>query len=379
MAAGRMLGLAAMLVAPSRGAAESQRPEAAATPRDILFVMSVGHLPETTGGVESTTHELCLALGRRGWRPAVLCGSRRDGEDDALGYPVVRRAEPLAALAAAVRRFRPDVAVVQLGRLVPLARALVEAGLPTVIYFHNLEFAEMGGALFRHPRLGAITNSDFMAAALAPLLGAPPPVVPPLIDSSAYRTSPSGAVVTFVNPLPAKGLDIALHLAAARPDIPFEFVESWPLRPAEEASLAGQIAPLANVTLVRRTPDMRAVYGRSRLLLAPSRWIESWGRVASEAQVSGLPVIATRSGGLPEAVGPGGILVDADAPFAAWEAALATLWDDPAAHRRLSAAAIAHAARPDFQPAALLDRFVAAVAAHIAATAAGRCGAEAGA
>jgi len=48
---------------------------------------------------------------------------------------------------------------------------------------------------------------------------------------------------------------------------------------------------------------MRAAYGRSRLLLAPSRWVESWGRVASEAQISGLPVIATKSGGLPEAVG----------------------------------------------------------------------------
>jgi glycosyltransferase involved in cell wall biosynthesis len=174
-------------------------------------------------------------------------------------------------------------------------------------------------------------------------------------------------VATFVNPLPAKGLDIVLALAAGRPDIPFEFVESWPLRPAEEASLAARLATLPNVTLTRRCSDMREVYGRCRVLLAPSRWIESWGRVASEAQISGIPVIAARRGGLPEAVGPGGILVDPDAPLSAWEAALATLWDDPAAHRRYEAAALAHAARPEMAPDALLDRFIAAVEGHLAA------------
>jgi len=346
-------------------------PDQPAAQRDILFAMSVGHLPETTGGVESTTHQLCLALGRRGWRPAVLCGTRQaDADappDDALGYPVERTGDPLAALPATCRRIAPAVAVVQLGLVVPLARELVEAGVPTVIYLHNLEFAEMGGTLFSHPLLGYLTNSAFMADALAPILGSRPPVVPPLVDPSAYRANPSGAVATFVNPLPAKGLDIVLHLAASRPDIPFELVESWPLRPAEEQSLAARLAPLANVTLTRRGADMRAVYGRSRLLLAPSRWIESWGRVASEAQISGLPVIATRRGGLPEAVGPGGILIDVAAPLAEWEAALATLWDDPAAHRRYAAAALAHAARPEIQPEALLDRFIAAVEGHLAA------------
>src|SRR5882724_3107976 len=365
MAAGRMLRLAAMPVAPlTRAAAAADRSE-----RDILFAMSVGHLPETTGGVESTTHELCRALGRRGWRPAVLCGTQAAdaAPEDVLGYPVERRHDPLAALPATCRRRRPAVAVVQLGHVVPLAQALVEAGVPTLLYLHNLELAEMGGELFSHRLLGVITNSEFMADALAPLLGARPAVVPPLIDRAAYRTTPAGRVATFVKPLPAKGLDIVLALAARRPDIPFEFVESWPLRPAEEAALAARLADLPNVTLTRRCSDMRRVYGRSRVLLAPSRWIESWGRVASEAQISGIPVIAARRGGLPEAVGPGGILIDPEAPLAAWAAALATLWDDPAAHRRYAAAALAHAARPAIEPDALLDRFIAAVEGHLAA------------
>ena len=55
------------------------------------------------------------------------------------------------------------------------------------------------------------------------------------------------------------------------------------------------------------------------------------------------------------------------AALAAWAAALATLWDDPAAHRRYEAAALAHAARPAIEPDALLDRFIAAVEGHLAA------------
>ena len=359
-----MLRLATMPVVPLTCAAA-----AADLNRAILFAMSVGHLPETTGGVESTTHELAQALRRHGWRPAVLCGTEAADAtpEDGLGYEVERRRDPLAALPATCRRLRPTIAVVQLGRVVPLARALVEFSVPTLLYLHNLELAEMGGDLFSHRLLGTITNSEFMADALMPLVGARPAVVPPLIDRAAYRTTPTGEVATFINPLPAKGLDIVLALAARRPDIPFEFVESWPLRPAEEASLAARLADLPNVTLTRRCPDMRAVYGRSRVLLVPSRWIESWGRVASEAQISGIPVIAARRGGLPEAVGPGGILVDPDAPLADWEAALATLWDDPAAHRRYEAAALAHAARPEMAPDALLDRFVAVVEGHLAA------------
>lgn len=103
-----------------------------------------------------------------------------------------------------------------------------------------------------------------------------------------------------------------------------------------------RIRTLPNVTLVPRTTDMAAIYARARILLVPSQWEEAFSRVVVEAQFSGIPALANQIGGLPEAVGNGGLLLPADAPPRHWAAALRRIWDDPAEHARLSRTARAH-------------------------------------
>ena len=85
---------------------------------------------------------------------------------------------------------------------------------------------------------------------------------------------------------------------------------------------------------------MKTVYGRTKILLAPSKWEEAWGRVASEAHCSGIPVVGSRRGGLPEAIGEGGIVLDYDAPLDDWVASIRQLWNDADHYDRLSAAAL---------------------------------------
>jgi glycosyltransferase involved in cell wall biosynthesis len=103
---------------------------------------------------------------------------------------------------------------------------------------------------------------------------------------------------------------------------------------------------------------MRSVYGDARIVLAPSLWNEGWGRVASEAQVSGIPVLASTRGGLIEAVGPGGLLVDPEAGIDTWAHALSDLWDIPMVYDQLSRLAFLHARRPDFQPDAVISQLI---------------------
>ena len=51
---------------------------------------------------------------------------------------------------------------------------------------------------------------------------------------------------------------------------------------------------------------MRPIYGSTKALIAPSLWWESWGRVTTEAVFNNIPVLASNSGGLPEAIGGAG-------------------------------------------------------------------------
>ena len=67
---------------------------------------------------------------------------------------------------------------------------------------------------------------------------------------------------------------------------------------------------LSNVILIENTNNMKNIYSRARLLLMPSFGFESAGRVVAEAQLNGIPVIGSSSGGIPEMIGKGGIVID---------------------------------------------------------------------
>ena len=110
---------------------------------------------------------------------------------------------------------------------------------------------------------------------------------------------------------------------------------------------------------------MRPIWARTKLLLAPSLVEEGSGRSASEAQVNGLPVVASNRGALPETVGPGGVILDAHAPIADWVEAVARLMRDPSHYAAVADAARAHAARPEIQQDAVVDRFLRLVSEHV--------------
>jgi glycosyltransferase involved in cell wall biosynthesis len=352
-----------------------------------LFVTSHAHLPQRVGGSESTTHELCRALTRWGWQCAVLAGladSRRRGRaarlvrrlvdwplfaDTLMSYPVYRRRHVVASVAPVVRRVKPAAAIVQAGTPIPIVERLLRLRVPTILYLHDVEFADLGGDLRAHERLALVANSTFTAARTREEFGLHSTVVPPLVSPHAYAVHSSRRSVVFVNPHPVKGADIAFALAERRRDISFVFVESWELAPEYARLCRARAAALPNVTWRERTLDMRSIYAEAKLVLVPSRWQEAWGRVVTEAQLSGIPVLASARGGLPEAVGPGGILVAPDAGLPEWARALSALWDDPAQYAEAARAALAHSRRPEIQPDTVVARFKETVLGHLARSA----------
>ena len=153
--------------------------------------------------------------------------------------------------------------------------------------------------------------------------------------------------VTLINPCLEKGLEIFLALAAGFPAIEFAAVPTWG---ADEAVYRA-LAEAPNVQILPPSDDVETIYAQTRVLLAPSLWPETFGYVAPEAMLRGIPVLASDIGGLPEAkLGVDYLLPVAPAQRSAqgyvsppqdvapWAAALRALLTDAEAYERCSRA-----------------------------------------
>ena len=153
-------------------------------------------------------------------------------------------------------------------------------------------------------------------------------VYPPAELYFGERGDPDG-YVTMINAHKVKGLETFLEVARRLPRVRFLLQESWKLKDDALAALQARLTELPNVTFQHRVSDMRQVYRKTRLLLAPSVWEEGFGMVAVEAQSCGIPVIASARGGLPESVGDGGLLIKDYRNVDDWVAAVRSVLEYP--------------------------------------------------
>lgn len=347
----------------------------------ILMVTTKRYPPQFYGGAEMSTHSMCMELQRAGHEVAVLAQLAPRGAltwknrlqhllkpamgfpaDHGLGYPVHRGWLPAQGVEEMLQAFAPDMVFAQSGEVVAVAEAFARHGLPVFVFLRHAHYHALGGVPRKAPAFTYFANSRYCAERYQTDFGLDCHLLTPVVLAERYRTTTDRSRVVYVNPSPMKGVDLVLALAARRPDIPFDIVESWTLPEQTLRSARARAAALPNVRWLKPRDDMRQVYGHARLLLAPSgvghpEWIEAWGRVATEAQYSGIPVLASNSGGLPEAVGPGGLVVDLNASEDEWLLALGRLWDDRAFYEQCSQAALLHAARPEIDPGLQMQGF----------------------
>ena len=346
----------------------------------ILFTSSIPYLPQIYGGLNTNTHELCVELKKRGHIPSVLTrlsyanafGARRlltertRGRrlfcDTTLGYPVFRARQPWTMVQALPHH---DVAIMQDGHVPQFAAALAECEVPAVTYFHGLDFEDWTidgrrAAATDLPTTQYFANSRYTAARFRRCYGLDAHIIPPVFRGERYRTERVSRHVVFINPVQEKGVELALDIAAFCPEIPFMFVKGWPLGLGNHWRLHRALRRVPNVRLVERRTDMREIFRHCHLLLAPSKWSrETWGRVASEAHFSGIPVIGSDVGGLPEAIGPGGILIGAEQTAEVWATAIRRLWHDDELYLAKSRAAREYSARSELELASQIDLLLA--------------------
>lgn len=335
----------------------------------ILFVAAQLYFPQLYGGVQTSTDQLCRSLIKKCHNVAVLVKLMPGGffawksrmkmqinqrvfgckvsRDTTFGYPVWRTWFPEQVVEYVAAKEKPDLIVLMSGHIMPIGLAAKRTGIPMLAQLHDVAFHAQGGDFRELGHIPCVANSRFTAEKYRQAYGVASTVIYPFIEAEKYQTETVRENVTFINPHPRKGLEIALDIARYCPEIPFSFIEGWSLSGGQHRDLMQKLSVLPNVKFFPSQTDMRRIYAKCKVLLVPSICEEAYGRVAAEAQISGIPVVASNRGGLPEAIGAGGILLDPDGPITNWVATVRKLWQDNKCYAELSAAALAHAQRPE--------------------------------
>lgn len=245
----------------------------------------------------------------------------------------------------ALDRFRPDALLTYGGHPagLELMRRARTRGIRVVFHVHNFAYTD------RRAFVDAASvwfPSEYTRRFYKQRVGIEGVVVPDLLRRErVVSEDPAPRYVTFVNPQPAKGVTvfarIAHELNHRRPDIPILVVEG---RGGSEwlGRVPLDLSGLTNLHRMANTPEPKDFWRVTRVVLMPSLWRESLGRVAVEGMANGLPVLASDRGALPETLGDAGFVFtipeactagSAYVPTAhevsPWVRTIERLWDDP--------------------------------------------------
>jgi len=254
-----------------------------------------------------------------------------------------------------LRATRPDVVLTYGGGVVGRAIVAAAKAAGAAVAFRVSSFRYTKRDLFVDAD-GVLVPAHHVAALYAKRLGLDcMPIASPLDWERTLVGSAANAAgktaLTYVAPTLEKGLPWAARileeLTARRPDIPILVVEGR----GSLVDLAKRLSPAAraHITMARTTQDPRLFLEKTRVLLMPS-YREPSGRLAQEAIVNDIPVVASDRDGLVETLSEAGIRLDIPAPYdehhaampsreevSTWLATIERLWDDSAFYARESA------------------------------------------
>lgn len=280
---------------------------------------------------------------------------------------------------AELKQRKPDMVFMWGGMLLEMTmmREAREAGVPVIFYLVNGGYKNK--ETFKYVSQ-VVTDTKATAKLYKERLGLDCKVVGKFIDPALVKAKAERRpnFVTFINPSFEKGVSVFMPLArlAAKecPEIKFLVVQSRGRWGNALHQLKFKHEEFPNVKVIGHQTDMRPVYASTRTLLLPSLWHESGARVIAEAQLNGIPILASNTGGSAELVGQGGKIFDlpevvkdkktevhvTEDDLRPWLEEIKRHWHDPAYYAQMCQKVEIEAVQHDISRNA--DRFVKAVA-----------------
>ncbi|WP_157826756.1 glycosyltransferase [Colwellia sp. 12G3] len=322
----------------------------------ILAVVPRMYYPLLKGGLEISAHNI-LSLLSNHCESIVVAGGKHTNnlfisklERRVLGkYPSKGLVDNCQVLSDIwhptdvndlIPKYKPDVLICFYSGESDLARIINNNSLPTIYFvFGNKNVTYLKA---KKNNNAYVCESNFIKRIIEKEIGQDATVIKPIIAPEDYLVERKGDNILVINPHPIKGGDIVLQIAKKMPWRNFLIVGGWQHTSLNDdvIYIEKQLLKLKNVKRLPHTDNMKKIMEQSRCLLMPCRVEEAYGRSAAEAIISGIPVVASDRGALPETVGAGGVIINIEEPIHKWVDALELLYCDNDYYEKLSKNAI---------------------------------------
>jgi L-malate glycosyltransferase len=314
---------------------------------------------EDTGGVH--LHTITSPVGRQA-RPGEIHLDWHQEESEAFLSEVMKIAASLDVLHfqyAVPFAFVADEVKRRLGKASPLVVGTLHGTDVSILGMDPVRRPRLIQALQSADVLTTVSNSHSLLSAETFGLSSRPHVIPNFVDLEKFHPRDTGALGLSPERRP-RIAHVSNFRSVKQPLVMAQVFSKIRQRMDSELWLIGDGPEMDKVKAFFRENGMESdvrywdirnevaeLLAQTDLLLVTS-WTESFCLVALEAMACGVPVVASRVGGLPEVVvdGKTGLLFDLEQPDEAVNSSLSLL-SDPPRHKHMSESAYQHARKFD--------------------------------